>query len=61
VKVQDKYRNVSLKHYRFPIPQSERNLNPNLTQNPGYDDNDLSPYLTSDYEVGTDGFPPSND
>ncbi|MDR3137935.1 MAG: RagB/SusD family nutrient uptake outer membrane protein [Tannerellaceae bacterium] len=56
VEAQEKNNHVSLKHYRFPIPQSERNLNPNLTQNPGYDDNNLSPYLAPDYEVGTDGF-----
>jgi hypothetical protein len=56
VEAQEKNNHVSLKHYRFPIPQSERNLNPNLTQNPGYEDNDLSPYLTSGYETGTDGF-----
>ncbi|MDP4210511.1 MAG: RagB/SusD family nutrient uptake outer membrane protein [Bacteroidota bacterium] len=28
---------VSVKNYRFPIPQTERATNPNLTQNPGWD------------------------
>jgi hypothetical protein len=28
---------VSKKHYRFPIPQNERDVNPNLTQNSGWD------------------------
>jgi starch-binding outer membrane protein, SusD/RagB family len=28
---------ISKKHYLYPIPQSERDVNPNLTQNPGWD------------------------
>jgi hypothetical protein len=28
---------VSKKHYLYPIPQNERDANPNLTQNPGWD------------------------
>jgi starch-binding outer membrane protein, SusD/RagB family len=28
---------ISKKHYRFPIPQNERDVNTNLTQNPGWD------------------------
>jgi hypothetical protein len=40
--------NVSLKHYRFPIPQSQRNLNPTgLWQNYGYDGSTASPYDAS--------------
>jgi len=27
---------MSQKHLLFPIPQKERDANPNLTQNPGY-------------------------
>jgi len=28
--------NAAEKHLLFPIPQAERDVNPNLTQNPGY-------------------------
>jgi starch-binding outer membrane protein, SusD/RagB family len=28
--------NATEKHLLFPIPQAERDVNPNLTQNPGY-------------------------
>ena len=28
--------NMSQKYLLFPIPQKERDANPNLTQNPGY-------------------------
>jgi hypothetical protein len=27
---------VGEQHYLFPIPQTERDVNPQLTQNPGY-------------------------
>ena len=29
--------NVDFRHYRFPIPQAQREINPNLWQNYGYD------------------------
>jgi hypothetical protein len=38
---------IALKHYRFPIPQSERDLNPNLTQNYGWDNSTASAYDSS--------------
>jgi hypothetical protein len=41
--------NVALKNYRFPIPQTERDLNPNLWQNYGYDGSTASPYDASIY------------
>ena len=43
--------NVSVKNYRFPIPQTERNANPNLTQNPGWDGGaDVSSFYDSTYQ-----------
>jgi hypothetical protein len=39
--VSDK-KSVSLKHYRFPLPQSQRNINPELWQNWGYEGYDES-------------------
>lgn len=39
--------NVDFKHYRFPIPQAQRDVNPNLWQNYGYDGSEISanPYV----------------
>ena len=38
---------IDFKHYRFPIPQAQRNVNPNLWQNYGYDGSDITsnPYV----------------
>jgi hypothetical protein len=38
---------IQLKHYRFPIPQNERDVNPNLTQNYGWDGSTASAYDSS--------------
>ncbi len=38
---------ILLKHYRFPIPQNERDVNPNLTQNYGWDGSTASAYDSS--------------
>jgi hypothetical protein len=46
-----KYLNVSSKHYLYPLPQQQLNLNPNLTQNWGYEGEvGENPYR--DYEPG---------
>ena len=39
--------NIDFKHYRFPIPQAQREVNPNLWQNYGYDGSDITtnPYV----------------
>jgi hypothetical protein len=43
--------NVSAKHYLYPLPQQQLNLNPNLTQNWGYEGEEGSnPYAS--YEPG---------
>ncbi|MDD4516171.1 RagB/SusD family nutrient uptake outer membrane protein [Massilibacteroides sp.] len=43
--------NVTAKHYLFPLPQQQLNLNPNLTQNWGYESEDgTNPYAS--YEPG---------
>ena len=38
---------IDFKHYRFPIPQAQRNVNPNLWQNYGYDGSTITsnPYV----------------
>ena len=38
---------IDFKHYRFPIPQAQRVVNPNLWQNYGYDGSDITtnPYV----------------
>jgi hypothetical protein len=42
---------ISLKDYRFPIPQAEINVNPNLTQNPGWDNGpSVSSFYDSSYQ-----------
>ncbi|MDR3328642.1 MAG: RagB/SusD family nutrient uptake outer membrane protein [Prevotellaceae bacterium] len=48
--------NVSSKNYRFPIPQSQRNLNSKLTQNWGYEGSTAAtpPYADASYEGGAD-------
>ena len=33
---------IDFKHYRFPIPQAQRNVNPNLWQNYGYDGSEIT-------------------
>jgi hypothetical protein len=44
-----KHQNISLKHYLYPLPQQQLNLNPNLTQNWGYEgETGQNPY--EDYE-----------
>jgi hypothetical protein len=46
-----KHQNISAKHYRYPLPQQQLNLNPNLTQNWGYEGEiGTNPY--KDYEPG---------
>jgi hypothetical protein len=46
-----KHQNVSAKHYLYPLPQQQLNLNPNLTQNWGYEGEvGENPYR--DYEPG---------
>ena len=39
--------NIDFKHYRFPIPQAQREVNPNLWQNYGYDGSEITanPYV----------------
>lgn len=39
--------NIDMKHYRFPIPQAQREVNPNLWQNYGYDGSEITtnPYI----------------
>ena len=34
--------NIDFKHYRFPIPQAQREVNPNLWQNYGYDGSEIT-------------------
>ena len=38
---------IDFKHYRFPIPQAQREINPNLWQNYGYDGSTITenPYI----------------
>ncbi|MDR3267931.1 MAG: RagB/SusD family nutrient uptake outer membrane protein [Tannerella sp.] len=51
-KDQNKAGNIELKYYRFPIPQSQRDLNPDgLWQNWGYEGATVAnPYAGSEYE-----------
>lgn len=45
--------NVSAKNYRFPIPEGQRNINPeNLWQNYGYDGSAITENPYRDYEPG---------
>lgn len=37
-----KKQNISFKHYRYPIPQPQREVNPNLWQNYGYDGSEIT-------------------
>ncbi|MDR3340189.1 MAG: RagB/SusD family nutrient uptake outer membrane protein [Candidatus Symbiothrix sp.] len=48
--------NVETKHYRFPVPQSQRNLNSKLWQNWGYEGSNAAtpPYANPNYEGGAD-------
>jgi hypothetical protein len=48
--------NVASKHYRFPVPQSQRNLNSKLWQNWGYEGSEAAtpPYADPAYEGGPD-------
>jgi hypothetical protein len=50
---------VDYKHYRFPIPQPQRDLNQKLWQNWGYDGSTANtpPYADTNYEGG----PENND
>jgi hypothetical protein len=59
VAASNKKDNVASKHYRFPIPQSQRDLNNKLWQNWGYEGSDAStpPYAAPNYEGG----PENND
>jgi hypothetical protein len=52
----EKQRNVKPQHYRFPIPQSQRDLNRKLTQNWGYPGSDAPTpvYADPDYEGDAD-------
>ena len=52
----EKQENVKPQHYRFPIPQSQRDLNGKLTQNWGYPGSDASTpvYAEADYEGDAD-------
>ena len=34
--------NIDFRHYRFPIPQAQRDVNPNLWQNYGYDGSEIA-------------------
>ncbi|MDR3252547.1 MAG: RagB/SusD family nutrient uptake outer membrane protein [Tannerella sp.] len=54
-----KNEHVQAKHYRFPVPQPDRDLNPALTQNYGYDASSVAsaPYADAGYEGG----PENND
>lgn len=42
-----KKQTIDFKHYRFPIPQAQRDVNPNLWQNYGYDGSTITsnPYI----------------
>ncbi|MDR0745633.1 MAG: RagB/SusD family nutrient uptake outer membrane protein [Mediterranea sp.] len=59
VEAAQKNEHIHAKHYRFPIPQPDRDLNSALWQNWGYGDSDAStpPYAGSNYEGG----PENND
>ncbi|GHT51119.1 membrane protein [Bacteroidia bacterium] len=59
VSAANKKDNVASKHYRFPIPQAQRDLNKNLWQNWGYEGSVAPepPYAAVDYEGG----PENND
>jgi starch-binding outer membrane protein, SusD/RagB family len=41
---------ISKKHYLFPIPQNERDVNHNLTQNPGWDGGPAESTIGSSYQ-----------
>lgn len=45
--LQAKNKNFNLRYYRFPIPQSEININPGLWQNWGYNGSTNNPYDAS--------------
>jgi len=46
-----KHKNIAAKHYLYPLPQQQLDLNPNLVQNWGYEDNlGENPY--KNYEPG---------
>jgi hypothetical protein len=51
-----KKENVAAKHYRFPVPQSQRNINSKLWQNWGYEGSTVAapPYTDPGYEGGAD-------
>ncbi|KAA6349355.1 RagB/SusD family nutrient uptake outer membrane protein [termite gut metagenome] len=56
VSAANKKDNVANKHYRFPIPQAQRDLNKKLWQNWGYEGS-VAPeplYAAADYEGGSD-------
>jgi hypothetical protein len=59
VAASNKKDNVDSKHYRFPVPQSQRDLNSKLWQNWGYEGSEAStpPYAAPNYEGG----PENND
>ena len=42
-----KKQTIDFKHYRYPIPQAQREVNPNLWQNYGYDGSEITenPYI----------------
>ncbi|MDR1784108.1 MAG: RagB/SusD family nutrient uptake outer membrane protein [Dysgonamonadaceae bacterium] len=52
----EKQQNVKAQHYRFPVPQSQRDLNSKLTQNWGYPGSDAAVpvYASADYEGDAD-------
>ncbi|MDR2626691.1 MAG: RagB/SusD family nutrient uptake outer membrane protein [Dysgonamonadaceae bacterium] len=54
-----KNEHIQARHYRFPVPQRDRDLNPALWQNWGYGDSSAPtpPYADSNYEGG----PENND
>ncbi|MDR3308415.1 MAG: RagB/SusD family nutrient uptake outer membrane protein [Tannerella sp.] len=51
-----KNEHIQAKHYRFPVPQRDRDLNPLLSQNYGYDASSVAsaPYADANYEGGAD-------
>ncbi|OAV67849.1 SusD family protein [Bacteroidales bacterium Barb6XT] len=56
VSAANKNEHIQTKHYRFPVPQSQRDLNGELWQNWGYDGSvaPAPPYADSNYEGGDD-------
>lgn len=59
VSAAQKNEHIQAKHYRFPVPQRDRDLNPTLWQNWGYGGSNAEtpPYADPDYEGG----PENND